>query len=285
MTGARGLLGTDLVALLCRLGTEHVVALGRAALDVRDTAAVAATVAEHRPDVVVNCAAWTAVDDAETREDEALEINGRAVRGLAEACAEHGARLIQPSTDYVFDGSAHRPYGEDDWAGPIGAYGRTKLAGERAALAYGHTVVRSAWLYGAHGPNFVRTMMRLAAGRDTVSVVDDQVGQPTWTIDLAGQLVRLARAGAPPGIYHATSGGETTWCGFAREIFAALGADQARVRPVSTAEFPRPAPRPAYSVLGHGAWAKIGLTPIPHWRERFAAAWPDMSGVSGGGAQ
>jgi dTDP-4-dehydrorhamnose reductase len=287
VTGARGLVGTELVALLRGLGTEDVIGLGRADLDIRDPAAVAATLARHRPGVVVNCAAWTAVDDAEKHEDEALAVNGHAVRVLAEACAGRGIRLVQPSTDYVFDGTATRPYGEHDRTGPVSAYGRTKLAGERAALDHGHSVVRSAWLYGAHGPNFVRTMIRLAAERDTVTVVDDQVGQPTWAADLAEQVLLLVRAGCPAGVFHATSGGRTSWYGFAREIFAALGADPGRVLPVGSAGYPRPAPRPAYSVLGHDAWATVGLPPIRHWREAFTAAWPAMAaawGLPGPGA-
>nr|BFE85719.1 dTDP-4-dehydrorhamnose reductase [Planobispora longispora] len=217
----------------------------------RDPRAVAEAVRLHKPDAVVNCAAWTAVDDAEAHEAEALAVNGHAVRALAEACAEADARLVQISTDYVFDGASSRPYREDDPTGPVGAYGRSKLAGERAALEHGHIVVRTAWLYGARGANFVRTMIRLEAERETVSVVDDQHGQPTWAADLAAELVRLVHADVPGGIYHATNSGRTTWYGFAREIFTLLGADPERVRPVTTAAFPRPARRPAYSVLGH----------------------------------
>mgnify|MGYP001409541872 CR=1 FL=1 len=274
VTGAGGMLGTDLAA---RLGGD-AVALTRADLDVRDPEAVRAAVRRHRPAVVVNCAAWTAVDAAETDEDAALAVNGTAVGTLAEACAEAGATLVQISTDYVFDGRGDRPYAEDAPTAPVNAYGRTKLAGERAATAAGGTVhiVRTAWLYGAHGPNFVRTMARLAAERDTVGVVDDQVGQPTWTGDLADRIIALAGSGAPPGVYHGTASGETTWYGLAREVFALLGHDPDRVRPVSTAEFPRPAPRPAYSVLGHDRWAEAGLKPMRHWRDALHAAWPSL---------
>jgi dTDP-4-dehydrorhamnose reductase len=257
---------------------EYVAALGRVRLDVRDSRAVAEAVREYEPDVVVNCAGWTAVDDAEAHEEEALAVNGHAVRDLAQTCAERDVRLIHISTDYVFDGAASEPYGEDDLVNPVGAYGRTKLAGERAALGYGHTVVRTAWLYGAHGANFVRTMIRLEAERDTVAVVDDQLGQPTWTADLADRLVELARRDAPPGVYHGTNGGQTTWYGFAREIFTALGADPCRVTPSTTAEFRRPgghtARRPAYSVLGQDGWASAGLAPMRDWREAFRAALP-----------
>lgn len=271
VTGAGGMLGQDVVASLERDG-ETVLALTRRDLDITDQAAVTATVLGGRPDIVVNCAAWTAVDEAEAHEDEALEVNGRGARLVAAACAEGGARLIHISTDYVFAGDARRPYGEHDRCGPRSAYGRTKLAGERAVAELlpgaGYTL-RTAWLYGAHGPNFVRTMIALERDREVVDVVDDQRGQPTWAMDVAGQVIALARSGAPAGVYHATSSGETTWFGFAQEIFRLLGADSARVRPVTSGAYPRPAPRPAYSVLGHGAWASAGIKPIPGWRLRL----------------
>jgi dTDP-4-dehydrorhamnose reductase len=271
VTGAGGMLGQDMVALLEQDG-ETALALTRQDLDITDQAAVTATVLGCRPDFVVNCAAWTAVDEAEAHEDRAFGVNGRGARLVAAACAASGARLIHMSTDYVFAGDARRPYGEHDRCGPRTAYGRTKLAGERAVaelLPGSGYIVRAAWLYGAHGRNFVRTMMRLERDGGVVDVVDDQRGQPTWAMDVAGQVIALARSGAPAGVYHATSAGETTWFGFAREIFRLLGADPARVRPVTSGAYPRPAPRPAYSVLGHGAWASAGLTPIPGWRLRL----------------
>jgi dTDP-4-dehydrorhamnose reductase len=271
VTGAGGMLGRDMVTCLERDG-ETVLALTRADLDITDQAAVAATVLGGRPDIVVNCAAWTAVDEAEAHEDEAFEVNGGGARLVAEACGASGARLIHISTDYVFAGDGRVPYAEHDRCGPRTAYGRTKLAGERAVaelLPGSGYVVRTAWLYGAHGPNFVRTMIGLEQDRAAVDVVDDQRGQPTWAIDVAGQVIALARSQAPAGVYHATSSGETTWFGLAREIFRLLGADTARVRPVTSGAYPRPAPRPAYSVLGHGAWARAGIKPIPDWRLRL----------------
>ena len=271
MTGAGGMLGQDVVSCLERDG-ETALALTRRDLDITDQAAVTATVLGGRPDFVVNCAAWTAVDEAEAHEDQALGVNGHGARLVAAACAASGARLIHISTDYVFPGDDRRPYGEHDRCGPRTAYGRTKLAGERAVaelLPGSGYVVRTAWLYGAHGPNFVRTMLRLERDGGVVDVVDDQRGQPTWAMDVAGQVIALARSGAPAGVYHATSAGETTWFGFAREIFRLLGADPARVRPVTSGAYPRPAPRPAYSVLGHGAWASAGVPPIPGWRLRL----------------
>jgi len=183
---------------------------------------------------------------------------------------------VQVSTDYVFAGDATSPYAENAPLAPRSAYGRTKAAGEWAvqALCPQSWIVRTAWLYGAHGPNFVKTMARLAAERDTVSVVDDQLGQPTWTVDLAGAIVRLVEAGAPFGTYHGTSSGETTWYGFAQAIFSGLGLDPARVTPTTTDAFPRPAPRPAYSVLGHEAWQRAGLDVFPPWQDSLTRALP-----------
>ncbi|MBE1565006.1 dTDP-4-dehydrorhamnose reductase [Nonomuraea africana] len=266
VTGGGGMLAADVLDRVGRSG-DPVLAPDRAELDLLDEPAVRDLVGAYRPEVVVNCAAWTAVDEAESREEEALAVNGRAVGVLAEACSWAGARLVHLSTDYVFDGRSRVPYREDDQPAPVNAYGRTKLAGELAAA--GHYVVRTAWLYGAHGPNFVRTMIRLAAERETVDVVNDQRGQPTWTVDLAGLLVRLATSDLPPGVYHGTSSGQTTWYGLAREIFTLLGADPARVRPVTSADFPRPAQRPANSVL-----ATTRGEPIRHWRAALHAAWP-----------
>jgi dTDP-4-dehydrorhamnose reductase len=287
ITGAAGMLGRDLVSVLER-GGETVTALTRAELDITDGAAVRDALRRWRPAVVVNCAAWTAVDAAETSEDAALRLNGQAVADLAVACAEAGVRLIQPSTDYVFDGQARRPYAEDDVPSPGTAYGRTKLAGEQAVLdrtdGTGY-VVRTAWLYGAHGPNFVRTMIRLEQQRPDVDVVDDQHGQPTWTMDVADRIVALVRSGAPAGMYHATSSGETTWFGLAREVFRLLGADPDRVRPVGSAAYVRPAPRPAYSVLGHDAWSRAGLSPIGDWRLALRQAFPALAAAEGAGAQ
>ena len=279
VTGAGGMLGQDVVTCLERDG-ETALALTRADLDITDRAAVTAAFLGYRPDIVVNCAAWTAVDEAEAHEDEAFGVNGRGARLVAAACAGSSARLIHISTDYVFAGDARRPYTEHDRCGPRTAYGRTKLAGERAVtelLPGSGYIVRTAWLYGAQGPNFVRTMIGLERTRETVDVVDDQHGQPTWTMDVAGQVIALGRSRAPAGVYHATSSGETTWFGFAREIFRLLGADTGRVRPVSSGAYPRPAPRPANSVLGHGAWASTGIEPIPGWQLRLHQGFPSLA--------
>lgn len=280
VTGAGGMLAQDVLARLADAGVP-AVAVARTDLDITDPAAVQAVLSEHRPAVVVNCAAWTAVDDAETREDDALRINGDGPRHLAEACRELDAVLLHVSTDYVFPGDAEKPYAEDAPTGLRSAYGRTKLVGEQAVLATlpdSGFVVRTAWLYGAGGGNFVRTMIKLEAVKDTLDVVDDQRGQPTWTVDLAHRLVLLGQAAlagtAPAGVYHGTSSGETTWFGFTQEIFRLLGADAARVRPTTSAAFARPAPRPAYSVLGHDRWQQAGIEPIRDWSEGLSSAMP-----------
>jgi dTDP-4-dehydrorhamnose reductase len=285
ITGSGGMLGQDLLARLAA-DNEKTVGLDRQALDITDPAAVRTALDEHRPAVVVNCAAWTAVDDAEEHEAEALRVNGGGPRNLAEACREYGAVLLQVSTDYVFPGDAGTPYAEDAATGPRSAYGRTKLAGEQAVLRVlpeRGFVVRTAWLYGAGGGNFVRTMIRLEGSKDTLDVVDDQRGQPTWTVDLADRLVRLGQGSlagtAPAGVYHGTSGGETTWFGLTREVFRLLGADPERVRPTTSEKFVRPAPRPAYSVLGHDRWRTAGIVPIREWRASLTEAFPSLLGT------
>ncbi|MRG60545.1 dTDP-4-dehydrorhamnose reductase [Agromyces sp. CFH 90414] len=271
VTGAAGLLGRDVQGALA--GRE-VTALGRGDLDVTDASAVGDAVAGH--DVVINCAAYTKVDDAEAHEADAYAINATGTANLAVAAAQHDAKLVTVSTDYVFDGFATEPYAEDRPRDPINAYGRTKAAGEEFALAAhaeGTYIVRTAWLYGAHGPNFAATMLKLADSKDTWSVVDDQVGQPTWTADLADQIVALVESDAPAGVYHGTNSGQATWFEFARAVLEEAGLDPERVTPADSAAFVRPAARPAYSVLGHGAWAAVGMDPMRDWREALRAAF------------
>ena len=264
VAGATGMLGTDLVAVLAG---RDVTALGRAQLDVSDAAAVRAAVEGF--DVVINCASYTRVDDAETHEAEAALVNAVGASHVARAAAEADAILVHLSTDYVFDGTARSPYDEEAPTRPATAYGRTKADGERRVLDAhpdGTFLVRTAWLYGQHGPNFVRTMLALGSERPEVSVVADQFGQPTWTMDLAKQIVALVDSDAPFGIYHGTASGEASWFDFAREIFALGGLDPTHVLPTDSASFVRPAPRPAYSVLGHDAWREAGLEPMRDWR-------------------
>ncbi len=274
VTGSAGMLGTDLVATLRERG-EDVTPLVRGDVDLHDPAAVARAVADH--DGGGNCAAGPRVDDAEEHEAEALEVNGTVPDIIARAVADTSAWMVQISTDYVFDGHATTPYAEDAPTAPHSAYGRTKAAGEeavRAALPDRHYVVRTAWLYGAHGPCFPKTMARLVRERGAVSVVDDQVGQPTWTVDVADLVVRLVQADAPAGSYHATSSGQCSWFDLARAVVASAGLDPAAVSPTTSDAFVRPAPRPAYSVLGHDALVRAGVEPIGDWRERWEVAAP-----------
>lgn len=271
VVGAAGMLGQDLVAAIEGVGGAVTGRSRRDGLDLTDPAATARAVQGH--DVVVNCAAWTAVDDAETHEAEAFAINAVGAAHLARAADAAGARLVQISTDYVFDGSATLPYAEDGPMAPRSAYGRTKAAGEWAvrAEAPDHLIVRTAWLYGAHGPCFPKTMARLAAEKDRLTVVDDQVGQPTWTRDLADLVVRLIHAGAPAGTYHGTSSGRTSWFGFTQRILASAGL-ATPLEPTTGDAFVRPAPRPAFSVLGHAALEAAGVQPIGDWAQRWDAA-------------
>jgi dTDP-4-dehydrorhamnose reductase len=276
VTGGSGQLGSEVVALLRARGAG-VVAPSHAELDIADEGSVEAAFLAHRPDVVVSCAAYTAVDAAESDVAGATLLNATAPALLATASGRTGSRLLHVSTDYVFAGDGTAPYAEDAPTAPRSVYGATKLAGEEAVLetlpGSGY-VVRTAWLYGATGSNFVRTIVRLAEDRDVLEVVDDQLGQPTWAADVADRLVALGLGDAPSGVYHATSSGSTTWFGFARAVFEAYGLDPERVRPTTTDRFPRPAPRPAYSVLGHDRWAVAGLDPIRDWRAAVDAALP-----------
>lgn len=271
------MLGHDLMDAVAGAGHE-VVGLDLPEIDITSPESVAATLDAIGPKVVVNAAAYTAVDAAEEHEDVALRVNGGGPRVLAEAVSERpGIRLVHLSTDYVFAGDASAPYAEDARPAPRSAYGRTKLAGEvavRSALPEHGFVVRTAWLYGVHGANFVKTMLALEATKPEISVVDDQRGQPTWSSDLARQIVALLDSGAPAAVYHGTSSGEATWFTLAREIYRLIGADPDRVHPTTTDAFPRPAPRPAYSVLGHDRWAAVGLIPMRDWREALAEALP-----------
>jgi len=271
VTGAAGMLGTDLVERLRRSGYE-VTAVTRADLDITDVDATHAAVAGHQ--VVVNCAAWTAVDDAEAHESEAFETNAVGAAALARAARAHRARMVQISTDYVFDGNATEPYAEDAPLCPASAYGRTKAAGEWAVRAgcADHLVVRTAWLYGAHGACFPRTIARAAAERGSLDVVTDQVGQPTWTADVADLVVRLVDSVAPAGTYHATAGGRASWYDFARAVVGAAGMDPGIVHPTDSAAFSRPAPRPAFSVLGHDGLDAAGVAPIDDWSQRWDLA-------------
>lgn len=274
ITGAGGMLGGELQVAL---DGRRVTALTRDQLDVTDAEAVRAAVAGH--DIVINAAAYTAVDAAEDNEAQAHAVNATAVANLARACAERDARLVQLSTDYVFAGDAVAPYAESAPLAPISAYGRTKAEGERLARSIhpeGALIVRAAWLYGEHGPNFVSTIMSRAMAGETLVVVDDQRGQPTWTAEVAMRIRELLDRGVARGIVHATASGETTWFGLARAIVRGIGLDSAIVRAGSSADSPRRAPRPRYSVLGHDGWMALGFTPLRPWDDALVDALPRL---------
>ncbi|MFZ4497194.1 MAG: dTDP-4-dehydrorhamnose reductase [Candidatus Nanopelagicales bacterium] len=278
VTGGNGQLGSALVDLLSTRTADVVLGIDLPDIDITEPGSVREVLARFAPDVVINCAAWTAVDAAEEKETDALKVNGEGPRVLAEACKDVGAWLVQISTDYVFAGDANAPYAEDARPDPRTAYGRTKLAGEIAVqevLPAAHYLVRTAWLYGLQGNNFVKTMLELESVRDNVSVVDDQRGQPTYAGDLAAQILLLLDARPPAGVFHATNAGATTWFEFTRAIFEGVGADPLRVLATDSASFVRPAPRPAYSVLGQDKWQSVGLAPMREWRAALTAAFAD----------
>jgi dTDP-4-dehydrorhamnose reductase len=267
--GVFGQLGRAVERLAVDRGLQ-IVGHDMDTLDIRDAEAVDAVMLKHRPSAVINCAAFTAVDRCETEEEKATAINGTAVGHLAAACDRSASMLLHVSTDYVFSGDAGRPYTEADAVAPVSAYGRSKLLGEElAATAKRHLIVRTAWLYGHGGQNFVETIRRqIDQGNRSLRVVADQVGSPTFCDDLADALIDLSAANAG-GIVHAVNAGVTSWHGFAVEIARILGVD-VEVEAVSTAEFPRPAPRPAYSVLDTGRLERLIGRPLPPWQNALA---------------
>jgi dTDP-4-dehydrorhamnose reductase len=266
ITGAGGQLGSDLVRAF-RDGTDRydVVATTRAELDLGDRDSVLGAITSSEPDVVVHTGAWTAVDACESDPDKAFRINALGTRHVQQAARIVGARVCHVSTDYVFDGTATSPI--DEWAptNPLGVYGRSKLGGERE-IDPGNTIVRTAWVCGVDGANFVKTMLRLAGERDELRVVADQVGSPSFTVDLADAIKRLV-VGRFPGVFHVTNAGTATWFDLAQATLEAAGLDPGRVTPIGTADYPTPARRPAYSVLDNAALRLQDLPLLPDWRD------------------
>lgn len=271
ITGAAGMVGTDLTGELASRG-EDVVALAKSDLDITDSRAVNARIADERPAIIVNCAAYAKVDQAENEENIANAINGSAVELLAAAANSVDALLVHISTDFVFDGVKRTPYEINDRTAPLSAYGRSKLLGEIAAThARKHAIVRTAWLFGVHGPNFVEAIRnQVRKGTNPLRVVNDQRGRPTYTPHLASAVIRIARHAHDSenarGMFHYADEGECTWFDFARAIVDAIGAS-IEVRPVATEEFPRPATRPAYSVLSTERYERVTGARPESWRE------------------
>jgi dTDP-4-dehydrorhamnose reductase len=265
------MLAADVIGALHTAGATNVVVTDRDELDILDAAAVARAAAQC--DLIINCAAFTAVDAAQEQEELAHAVNAAGPEILASAAAAVGARLVHLSTDYVFAGNATEPYAEDAPINPAGAYGRTKAAGETAVRESGADalILRTAYLYGRGGPCFPKTIAKAGRERGALSVVDDQIGQPTWTRDVADFMVRLLEADAPAGTYHATSAGQGSWFEFAQAIVASAGLGDI-VSPTDSSAYQRPAPRPAWSVLGHAAHQALGIDGIGDWRERWTVA-------------
>jgi len=275
ITGANGMLAADVIDALRSAGAVHLTLTDRDELDILDAEAVNTAVAVA--DLVINCAAYTAVDPAEENEDLAFAINATGPANLAAACAASGSHLVHISTDYVFAGDATEPYAEDAPMAPQGAYGRTKAAGETAVRDSGADalILRTAYLYGRGGPCFPKTIAKAGKARGALTVVDDQIGQPTWTRDVAAFILRLLEADAPAGTYHATSAGQCSWFDFAREIVASAGLGDI-VSPTDSSSYAAKAPRPAWSVLGHAGNESIGVEGLGDWRERWLKAAPEV---------
>lgn len=268
--GSGGMLGRDLLAILENFDT---VGINRQQLDIRNFESVAQATVGF--DVVINSAAYTRVDDAESDSDSAFAVNSVGARNVAKATANSGAHLIHLSTDYVFNGLARAPYLENGATNPVSVYGRSKRDGEIAVSEENRrsTIVRTSWLYGEHGQSFPRTIARLGHENEVIDVVNDQFGQPTYTIDVARMIRSLISEGLPEGIFHATNSGKASWWDFARSLFARAGWDVLRIHPTSSDMMLRPAPRPPWSVLGHDNWTSIGIDFPRHWENALDEAW------------
>jgi dTDP-4-dehydrorhamnose reductase len=271
IVGAGGMLGRDLVS---QLVGEQFIALGKEDCDITDLNSAKRAIGQC--DVLINCAAYTAVDNAEKDKTLAFQINAEGPKNLAKICKEIDSKLVQISTDYVFSGKSKIPYCEDDSTNPQTVYGESKLTGEEAVkqiLPDSHYIVRTAWLYGKHGNNFPKTILKLAESNTELQVVNDQFGQPTWTRDLASKVVEIVKMNIKSGTYHGTSEGITSWYEFAQKIFLNSGLDPLRIKPVDSKKFTRAAARPGYSVLGHDSLIKAGIEPIQNWESALEQAF------------
>jgi dTDP-4-dehydrorhamnose reductase len=286
VTGATGQLGTD-VTRHCKRAGDHVLPMSRDDLDITDPVGVRSCFEALKPDLIVNCAAWTAVDACEAEPERALLLNGTAAGGVAQAAAAIGAQLVHISTDYVFDGKLNRPYRERDATQPLSAYGRSKLLGEELVLhaAPTATIVRTSWLCGDHGPNMVKTVLAMLRTDRELRFVDDQRGCPTFTADLAPLIRSLGSLGVA-GVVHATNQRSVSWFEFVREIVVCVGGDPGRVTPISSTELqpPRPAPRPANSVLDNCRLDEIGIARLRDFGQALSELVSVLSSPPDGGA-
>jgi len=265
VVGANGMLGQDFSEVL---KNQNLIRLNKSDCNIINFEEVSSKILDV--DIVVNCAAYTAVDDAETNQEKAFEVNAIGPKNLAIRCNQIEAKLVHFSTDYVFSGNSTKPYKEYDATNPKSIYGKSKLAGElevQENIPQANYIIRTAWLYGKHGKHFGKTILNLAKSQEHLDVVNDQIGQPTWTKDLAKKTVELITKSAPCGIYHGTSQGQVSWFEYAQTIFELAGLQKDRIKPVSSEKFRRPAPRPSYSVLGHEAFAAAQISPIRDWKE------------------
>lgn len=279
IVGGNGQLGRAMQAELSKSGIGFI-SFDRPQLDITDDKEVMRILKEVLPDVVLNAAAWTDVDKAESEEAGARLINAYGPGRLAKACSSIDAKFVHISTDYVFSGVSKKPWAENQIRVPASAYGRTKAEGERLVQEfYGHNsfIVRTAWLYSQWGQNFVKAMVRIALNETKpVNIVSDQIGQPTSALDLAIQIKQMIIHDATPGIYHGTNSGQATWFEFARKIFELSGANQDRILPIESADYPSPAKRPIYSILGHQRWIDEGMVPMRDWRKALKDALPTI---------
>ena len=278
ITGGSGQLARSLVDLLSTKSIEHI-AWSRAELDITDSSCIT-SIGDYRPDILVNCAAWTNVDGAEDAFEDALKVNRDGARNAAVAAKELNIPLIHVSTDYVFSGSGSTPWNVDHTTQPTSKYGLSKLLGEERVQEIWPEksyIVRTAWLYGAYGKNFAKTILKKAIGtNDLIYVVNDQTGQPTTTSDVADRIFAIAESQVPTGIYHATNSGQASWWEFARELVELSHNDVTRVVPVDSKQFQTKANRPKFSVLDHSKWGKVGFQPMRDWRSALIAVFPEI---------
>jgi dTDP-4-dehydrorhamnose reductase len=279
LLGAGGQLGSAFNDKM-KDGRFEFLALSHSQLDITDNNEVGRVIKSYKPNFVINNAAWTKVDDAEIHQAKAKALNTFAPASIAKECSKNSAKFVQFSTDYVFSGYGSKPWAEDSQTSAVSFYGKTKADGEKLVLAAhtsGSYVVRTSWLYSKWGQNFVKTILRLALrNEDQIQVVQDQYGQPTSAIHLVDQVVLMLESNVPPGIYHGSNSGGTSWFEFAREIFALAGADPTRVIPINSSNTPDKAQRPRYSILGHDHWSEVGINPMCEWKQALRECFPDI---------